>query len=562
MSSILETFVLLFESNADDVKKGSDEAKQSSDRLNESLKSVDGATADVGAEFVRMLSTAGGALASVLSVAAITGAVLSAADNADALGEFTDRLALNIEEVNAWGDAVQVNGGTAEGFRGSLENLIDGMVTFATKGTSRVAPFFKELGISMVDANGKARDVMEVLPELADSFEKLTKQESAGLGRKLGLDPGTIMLLQQGRREVDAQIARQKELGTVTKEAAEIAGKFNDQYDDTAKVFRSLFTTVGTTILPLFTRILSGVADIGGFFAKHSDFIVGLLIALGAAITVYALPPLVSMAVAAVTAFAPFLLMGALIAGVAVAFALLYDDVKNFIDGNDSLIGQILTEFPVIGDIIQGVIENIKMLWGAVSWVFNTIVSVLQIAITVWGRLFSTIGEGIASFVASSSIVQAVVAAITSAFTVAGQNIGAVWDFLSARVMGFINLIRTVISLVSGIAGKITGALDATKTKLGIGESGKAEPAKAGVPGLAEGKAALATAGASPLNSVTSNAISNSSKTSNRSTTVAVQNVNVQTQATDAEGIAGAIGNSMGQQIRQASYAFDDGVAA
>lgn len=47
---------------------------------------------------------------------------------------------------------------------------------------------------------------MGVLPELAESFEKLSKQESAALGQKLGLDQGTIMLLRRGRREVEDQI--------------------------------------------------------------------------------------------------------------------------------------------------------------------------------------------------------------------------------------------------------------------------------------------------------------------------------------------------------------------
>jgi hypothetical protein len=390
---------------------------------------------------------------------------------------------------------------------------------------------------------------MDILPELADSFEGLTKQESAGLGRKLGLDQGTIMLLQRGRREVEEQIRQQKELGTVTKEAAEIAGKFNDEYDNTAKVFRSIFTAVGSTILPVFTSILTGIRTVGGFLAKHSDFIVGLMIALGAAITIYALPPLVSMAVAVVTAFAPFLLMGAIIAGVAVAFALLYDDVMNFIEGNDSLIGQILTEFPIIGDIINGLIDTVKELWGAVSWVFNSILSILQISVAGWGILWDTVSEGFASFVQGSTGLQTILGAITAAFQMAGQAIGAVWDFLGERASSFLDIVRTIYNVVKLVAGGFTKTLDGVKASLGIG-------------GLPEGKDALATASTADINTQTSNTIANSSRSSSKTSNVTVGTVNVQTQATDAEGIAGAIGDSMGQQIRQASSDLDDGVRA
>ncbi|MGJ0509062.1 MAG: hypothetical protein ACR652_18465 [Methylocystis sp.] len=546
MSSVLETFLILFESNADDVDKGTQKAEKSSKSLEEALRQVDGQTDKVGDGFLKMASSLGGAIGAALSVAGITAAVMSAADNADALGEFSDKLGLNIEEVNAWGDAVQVNGGTAEGFRGSLESLIDGMVTFATKGTSRVSPFFDELGIKMVDAEGKARDVMEVLPELADAFEGLSKQESAGLGRKLGLDQGTIMLLQQGRRAVDEQIAKQKELGTVTKEAAEIAGKFNDEYDNTAKVFRSLFTIVGSSVLPALTAILGGVQRFGGFLAKNSDFVVGLLIALGSAVLIYALPPFVSLAVAVVTAFAPFLLMGAVIAGVSIAFALLYDDIMNFIDGNDSLIGQILTQFPMIGDVIQGVIGYVKALWDAVSWVFESIVSVLQISIEGWRVLFGVIADGFSGFVSGSSVVQTMLATLAENFQSFKDIVGGVWDGLTSKVQGFINLIRNVITLISGVAGKITGVLDGVKANLGIGEA----------------QAAIAESGSTAINNTSSNAISNSSKSVNKTTSVQTGPITVQTQATDAEGIAGAIGSSMGQQMRQAASTIDDGVAA
>lgn len=546
MASVLETFLILFESNAEEVDKGSQQAKKSTDDLERSINTTATASMSAADSFVKMASTAAGAITSILSVAAVTGAVLAAANNADALGEFSERLGLNIQEVNAWGDAVAVNGGTAEGFRGSLDSLIDGMVTFATKGTSRVAPFFDELNIKMVDTKGKARDVMEILPELADAFEGLSRQESAGLGRKLGLDQGTIMLLQRGRREVGDQIRIQKELGTVTKENAEIAGKFNDQQDNTAKVFRSLFTVMGSTILPVFTRILSGLQGVGTFLVKHSDFMVGLLIAIGAAITFYALPPLISMAVAVVTAFAPFLLMGAIVTGVAVAFALLYDDVMNFIDGNDSLIGQILTAYPAIGEVAKALYDVVMELWAGVKWVFDSILSVLQISLEGWKLLFGFIADGVSNFVASSATMQAIISAITGAFTAAGDAIGAVWDGIGNKIQAVLAIFKSAYNLIKSGAATISGLLGAKKEELGI----------------SEGKAALNVAGTASLGAQTSNSIANSSRVSTKSTTVSTGPITVQTQATDAEGIAGAIGSSLGNQMRQTASTFDDGVNA
>jgi hypothetical protein len=548
VASVLETFFILFESNADDVDKGNQQAKKSSDDLERSLKSVDGATATVGSQFVNMLQVASGAIASVLSLAAVTGAVFKAADYADDLNDFTQRLGVNIEEVSAWGDAVAVNGGSAEGFRASIDSLSDALTTFAVKGNSRIAPFFKELGIDMVDANGKARDVMSILPELADAFEGLTRQESAALGRKLGLDQGTIILLQQGRREVDAQIARQKELGVVTQVNADIAANFNDQWDDTAKTFRSVAMALGGAVLPAFTRILQGVQSVASYLAKHSDFIVGIFVAIGAAAGFYLIPVMYRLAAATLVAFAPYLLMGAAIAAVGLAFALAYDDIMNFIDGNDSLIGQIMTDYPAIAAIVNFLIDVIKNLWSTVEWVFNSIVSLLEISVAGWRLLFGTINDGIRDFVANSAFLQAAIALITEAFGVMGDSVGGIWDRLTEKVMVFIGWVRQAMQFATNVAGAFSAGLDNLKGSLGIG-------------GLGEGKAALSTATNSAIGSQTSNSIANSSRTSNRSTSVQTGPITVQTQATDADGIAGAIGSSLGTQMRAASASFDDGVA-
>jgi hypothetical protein len=69
-------------------------------------------------------------------------------------------------------------------------------------------------------------------------------------------------------------------------------------------------------------------------------------------------------------------------------------------------------------------------------------------------------------------------------------------------------------------------------------------------------------AGSSPISTQTSNSISNASRVSTRSTSVSTGPITVNTQATDAEGVAGALGTTLGAQMRQATSTFDDGVEA
>jgi hypothetical protein len=544
--NILDTFYILFESDSREVKKGAQDAKKTTDDLNKSLKATDQVSGKVGNEFVRLVQSAGGMLAAAFSVGAIVSATMAAANYADGLGELADAIDGNVSELDVWGRAVQLSGGTAEGFQGTVKTMTAALADFATKGTSRAAPFFQDLGIKMVDAQGKARNFMDLLPEIADSFQGLSKAESFGIGQKMGLDQGTIMLLQQGRREVDIMIAKQKELGAVTEKDAAIAAKFNDQWDMTAMAFRSLFVQVSSSVLPAMTAVMEAFEKVGTFFRKHSDFITGILIALGAAVLYFVVPPLVAAGAAALVAFAPFLLMGAVIAGVATAFALLYDDVMNFVDGNDSLIGQIVEKFPIIGEIATGIKDAFLAMFDSVAWIFETMASLIQISVALWAMLFGAIGEHVGGFISESKFIQDAIEIIKLAFQLMGAVVGVIFDGMSSKVKEFIGFVKEM-------AGWVTDKISGLKNILGIGGEVK-------VSGLEQGKNQLALAANSPISSQSSNSIATSSQ--NRSTSVNVGTVNVQTQATDADGISKSIGSSMNDQMKRAANSFDDGVLA
>lgn len=60
MASILETFLILFESNADEVDRGNQHAKQSTDRLNDTLRTTDKLSNLAGESFTQMIRGAAG----------------------------------------------------------------------------------------------------------------------------------------------------------------------------------------------------------------------------------------------------------------------------------------------------------------------------------------------------------------------------------------------------------------------------------------------------------------------------------------------------------------------
>lgn len=320
MSSILETFYILFKSDSSDVKKGSDEAKQSTNKLNESLKSTHVSTEKLGKSFLGVTNSLARMVATFLSARAIIGGIKDVYQYTQQLQIASAALGVSATDLDAWGNAVRRNGGTGEAFQSSIKNLATTL-------------------------NIRNSDALKLLPGLADTFQRAGSERAQSLGSKLGLDQATIMTLQSGRREVEAILKRQRELGLVTKQDTEITRAFNIQWEDTAHTFRSLFITVATTILPVLQKVIAIFADVAQYFKRHSNLIVGALIAIG---------------IASAIAAAPLLVTTAIVGGLIAAFALLYDDIAAFVQGNDSLIGRMLEKWPLVGRVITSVFESIK----------------------------------------------------------------------------------------------------------------------------------------------------------------------------------------------------------
>jgi hypothetical protein len=340
--SILETFLILFESDAKDAKKDADGLNKTLDKTEKEAKKVTTQSQKLSKEFVKMGKSAFASVASIVALGASIKALSSQAQSIAELGRFSDSVGENIEMVNAWGNSVERFGGTAEGFRSTIQKLNKDIFDLSVGGESKTIPFFNHLGIELFDANKKARSILDVLPEIADQFAGLTAQEAQGLGENLGLDAGTIRLLQQGRREVESMITRQKELGLVSQQAADVSIEFSNNMKDLKQTLSFSAQTMLIRVLPAVNAMLSAFTDISIWVNKNQTLVEGFFIGLGAVILRFAIPPMISLAAATLATIAPFLAVGVAVAGLLAVFAIAFEDIKAFINGQDSLVGRLV----------------------------------------------------------------------------------------------------------------------------------------------------------------------------------------------------------------------------
>lgn len=261
--SVLETFWLLFDSDASKVKKGAEEAEVAASGLNSKLLSVDEISAHLGSSFLGMAKQAAEAFAAMFAVEKLIGGAFENAEFAKHVGESAEALGISTSALGAWGDAVRHIGGDAEGAISSFKALSGSLAQVDATGHSRVKPFFDELGIQMLDIHGKIKPVNDLLLEMAGKFEHMSKQESFGFGRKMQLDEGMIRLLQRGSSGVQSLIDKMHGLGDITDQDAEAAKKWDESLDTARLTLRHFGLSITSDVLPQLAELVDWFSDNG-----------------------------------------------------------------------------------------------------------------------------------------------------------------------------------------------------------------------------------------------------------------------------------------------------------
>lgn len=409
--SMLSTFAILFETDAKKASKETDEFAQSLDDVEKSAEgatgSVDGTTkaySDNSASVGALTKTMVGLVGALFAVDAIAAKVFDNADRIDAIGKLSQTVGFNIVELDAWGEATARNGGSAEAFRGTVESLQTSLQDMEITGGGEIINTLAMIGVQATKANGEIKSAFEILPEIATAFEGMSTEKSFAFGKRLGLDQGTILTLQQSRYEVDKLVERQKALGGVTKDGYENAAKFNDQWDDSKRSMNSWWLAANNNILPIFTKILKGLEVVGGWVKENQTLVEGFFIGVAGVLTAMYLPAIASVAAATLVAIAPFIAIGAAIVAVGAGIAVLYEDIKAWVSGGKSAIGDLLGSFKEFKDSVLSYFDDIKGGWKALISDIEELNPFKEVGEAIGGGIFNLLHDNGGTSDASNTI--------------------------------------------------------------------------------------------------------------------------------------------------------------
>lgn len=555
MASLLEAFFFSFSADTRQVREGIDSGRRGAEQLNQSLLHTDEVAGRLGSSFLDLAKSAGALVAGTLALSSIKAMTIASAEQTNELAKQAREYRTNANELLAWQNAATSAGGSAEGFNATLKML-----------TERFRDPQKGL---------------EALTRAADRFKGLDDFQADRLGARLGLDAGTIAIMRQGSAGVQDMIIRQKELSSITKEDTDTARKFRQQLQDTNTVYDDIRRKVATQVLPILTDFLKFMERITIWTRDNKWFVLSFFGGVAAIITAIYLPAIISATVATFALIAPYLLIGAAIAAVAGLFALAYDDVMNFLAGNKSLLGEMEKRYPIVGDIVRGLIGAFTDLWSGVKIVVQGIIDLFtkgpQAAFDNFVISATAMLDRLADrFPQFANIFNLIAKAISMS---ADFGMRA-WDkFFSALkvwfdwLWGALKFTAGVIGTVAEWLGKAAGWLGkaANDTAGFVLDATGNAPAPAGVTNgptqvstsalIAAGRQQVQSAAAAPTNSQTTNSIMNSrTSTTQKTMQVTIPQVTINTQATSADDIAKGFNQSLSEQLRNAHSQFDDGV--
>lgn len=359
MSSVtVDELVMRIEIELDKFRSDASQAESIDQRLRKSLKATEDAAkkagggmndlsddiSDTGGEmenllktailltskFVKMFGTIMGSNALYRFTAAISGAN-------DQLGFMSKRLGMAARDIKGIDTAVAALGGTGASAKETIRNLNQGIQEMVLMGNDSLIPFFGALGVGVVDATGSIRHMDDVLLDMSDSLSKMNPQQAYALAAAMGLDDGVANALIQGRDAMKEMLDMQKQVYVSSEKEIRASRELSRAQAFLSAQWEGLKTMLANALIPSLlklTKVVSGWID---YLNRNERPVRNFFEGIAIAVSVLLIPILAKAGFAMLALLAPVLATAAVVATLAAAFGLLYDDYKTWAEGGKSL---------------------------------------------------------------------------------------------------------------------------------------------------------------------------------------------------------------------------------
>lgn len=210
-----------------------------------------------GLNNIRTVALAAGATAAIA-----IGSQLASnfAESTNELDRFSRLFAVLPDEVRGLGAAAEEQGGSLDGVLNTLEQI----ERLRASTPQQIGGLFAEAGIRGIDPSVilEAESATEAYLALADVLGDLTPQERLQAQPVLGLSNADLLVLQQGREEIESIIARQTEIRPFLTDDVENIREYNRQWVILNSNVGAVTDSLGSRFIPVVNEALDTTNEV------------------------------------------------------------------------------------------------------------------------------------------------------------------------------------------------------------------------------------------------------------------------------------------------------------
>ena len=193
---------------------------------------------------------------------------VSTAQSNSALGRQAGLLGKNVSELKALGSIAEKYKGSVDSFANGFSNIEGSIAKFKMgQGGGDIFTKLSQLGIkNAISGNVDTGDLAEAIQNLEkNQGTQVALQATLGLG----FDAAAFQVLRQGREETTRMVSEMEKVNKLNKDGADKAQAANDAWIDFKKTMEGVGNEVSANVLPGFTNLVKEVTEL---VHQFSDF--------------------------------------------------------------------------------------------------------------------------------------------------------------------------------------------------------------------------------------------------------------------------------------------------
>ena len=368
MATVIDALVVELGLDVNKFNSGATQAKKGMDGVTKGAKSTASSVDGASNALIKGAAAFGAFFGAALTISGLNAFVDKVTKMNTELSYTSKNLGTSAQSLKEWQNTAELMGGTAEGVTSTMKSFSKAQTEMSVTGQTGMLPYMRALGVSMFDAQGKARPLGDMLLDLADRFKGMDRTQANNFGQMMGIDQATMNMLLEGRGAVQDMLETQKKMRKPTEDEVKASVELTKARAKLNQQFEGLEVVLVGAVTPALIFLTKAAEGFVGFLTENEQAVKAVFLGTSAVIGTVLIPTLWSATTAVLALIAPFLLVGAAVALAGVAVGLLLDDYITFTKGGKSVTGSFTAHFKDrwrdAGQSFKRIIEDFKAYWG------------------------------------------------------------------------------------------------------------------------------------------------------------------------------------------------------